>query len=329
VSGGGRGQRGPRGPIVAVVAALVLGLVYWGWVLKLKPQRAQAAEDAKLLFKGLDAGQTNEILLRKKGSADVLLRKVEGQWRLISPTAAPADANAVDALVSALATAKRDEIVVDQGADLRDFGLDQPSGEVTFKPLSPGARPEVLFFGMDSPEGNQAYGLVDGKPEVFLTDLNVKNSVLKDEADLRDKTLWSFDPADVEAVRSDVGDFTLARDKQGLWQVQSSTRHEPGKGSEVASWLDELSRLRADSVPSETGKGDFGLRKSRGIHLMLKSGTELDLTEGRKVGQPPRQGQPMQYGQPGQELYAQVAGKGPVFLLPAYSISTVEENPRP
>ncbi|HTB21167.1 MAG TPA: DUF4340 domain-containing protein [bacterium] len=314
---------GGRGPIVAVALAAALGLVYWGWVVKIKPERAQAAEDAKLLFKGLDAGQTNEILLRKKGSADVLLRKLDGQWLLISPTAAPADTDAVNALVSALATAKRDEVVVDQGADLHDFGLDQPSGEVTFKPLSPGAKPEVLFFGLDSPEGNQAYGLIDGRPEVFLTDMNVKNSVLKDEPELRDRTVWTFDSSSVQAVRSDIGGFSVARDKQGIWQVKTAARHEPGKGNEIDDWLAEMSRLRADSVPSETGKGDFGLRKSQGIHLLFKNGTEMDIIEGRKTGQAPRPGQ---FGQPGQGVYVQVAGKGPVFQLPGYSVPTIEEK---
>jgi len=215
--------------------------------------------------------------------------------------------------VTELAAAKRNEIIVDKGADLRDFGLDQPSGEVTFKPSTPGAKAEVLFFGLDSPDGSQAYAVVDGKPAVFLTDLFVKNSVLKDASDLRDKTVWTFNTSDVEAVRSDIGGFTVARDKDGRWQVDAPPRREPGKGTVVDAWLDDLSRLRADSVPSETGRGNFGLKRGRTLRLKLANGTLLVLTEGGKA-------------QPGPGIYVQVAGQGPVFQLPANLAETIEKK---
>ncbi|MGH7441941.1 MAG: DUF4340 domain-containing protein, partial [bacterium] len=274
---------------------------------------AKAAENSKLLFKSLDPSATSEILLRKAGSADVLLRKVQGQWRLITPTAAPADPNAVGAILTELASAKRDEIVVDKGADLRDFGLDKPSGEVTFKPATPGAKAEVLFFGMNDPEGNEAYGMIDGQPAVFLTDLYVKNAVLKSGPDLRDKSVWSFNADDVQAVRSNIGDFSLGRDKQGFWRVQSGSKNESAKPSAVSGWLDNLSRLRADSVPSETGIGSFGLKHAKTLVLTLKGGVSLTLKEGAKA-------------KPGPGFYVQVAGQGPVFQLPEYLRAQVEEK---
>jgi hypothetical protein len=297
---------------VALAAAAALGLAYWGWVVKIQPRRAKAAEDAKLLFQGLGADNTSEILLKKKGSDDVLLRKIDGQWRLITPTAAPADSDAVATLVSQLAGAKRNETVVDKGADPRDFGLDQPSGEVTFKPTSPGAKADVLFFGMDSPDGGQTYAMIDGKPEVFLTYLSVKNSALKSAADLRDKTVWTFNPADVLTLTSDKEGFSLSRDKQGQWKVDAGTRHEPGKGSPVDDWLGQLSHLKAASVPSETGQGAFGLRGAKGLRLTLGNGTQLALLEGGKA-------------QPS-GCYVQVAGRGPVFQLPPYEVPVIEQK---
>jgi len=305
----------PKGPFVALGLAAALGLVYWGWVIKLKPQRDKDKEDAKLLFKGLDAASTDEIVLRKKGSADVTLHKVDGQWRLVSPTAAPADQDAVTGLVSQLAGAKRNEIIAEKGADLHDFGLDDPSGAVTFRPSSPGAKAQVLFFGMDSPGGDQTYGLIDGQPAVFLTFLSVKNAVLKDAASLRDKTVWSFSPQDVEAVKDGVDGFSLTRGADGFWKVDAAARHEPGKGEQVDAWLGALSRLKADSVPSETGKGDFGLAGGKRIELTLKNGTKLTLVQGRSKaaakGKTP--------APPAGPTYVQLAGQGPVFQLSAAS----------
>lgn len=304
---------GSRGPWVALGAAAALGLSYWAWVVKIQPRRAKAAEDAKLLFQGLGADNTSEILLKKRGSDDVLLRKIDGQWRLITPTAAPADSDAVATLVSQLAGATRNEIVVDKGADPRDFGLDQPSGEVTFKPTSPGAKADVLFFGMDSPDGGQTYAMIDGKPEVFLTYLSVKNSALKSAADLRDKTVWTFNPADVLTLSSDKEGFSLSRDKQGQWKVDTATRHEPGKGAQVDDWLGQLAHLKAAAVPSETGQGAFGLRGAKGLRVALRNGTRLALAEGGAA-------------KPGPGTFVQVAGQGPVFELPPYEVSVIEQR---
>lgn len=312
-----------RGPWIAVGAAAVLGLVYWGWVVEIKPKRAKEAEDAKLLFKGLDAADTDEILLRKTGGPDVLLRKVDKQWRLITPTAAPADAQAVDSLVSQLAGAKRNSIIVDKGADLRDFGLDKPSGEVTFKPSSPGAKAKVLYFGLDNPSGDQTYGFIDGLPEVFLTYKSVKTSVLKDAGDLRDKTVWTFQTSDVESVRSDVEGFTLAHEpKTGIWQVRAPGRTEPAKNSSVDEWLGELANLRAEAVPSETGKGAFGINPAHRLTLTLKGGTALTLLVGKRSQPKPqpqnRRSAPLEAG-----VYVQVAGQGPVFQLPGSAVDAV------
>jgi hypothetical protein len=304
-----------RGPWIAVSAAALLGLFYWGWEIEWKPLRAKRDQDAKLLFKGLDAANTREILLRKKGAADVLLRKIDDQWRLITPTAAPADGEAVKSLLTQLAGAMKEQVVVDKDADMREFGLDDPSGAVTFKPTSPNAKAGILYFGMDSPDGNQTYGNIQGQTDVFLTYMSVKNAVLKDAGALRDKTLWTFTPSDVESLRSDIGRFSLAHGKDGTWVVNAPDRQEPAKGEQVDSWLQNLASLKADSVPSETGKGKFDLEKGHRLSLTLKNGTTLTLIEGAKVTRTTG-------------VYTQLAGAGPVFQLPPRDIGILEKAPQ-
>jgi hypothetical protein len=301
-----------RNTLIAFGVAAVLGGVYWGWVVKWKPAREKAKEDAKLLFKGLDAASTQEILLRKTGSADVLVRKVDGQWRLITPTAAPADAGVVGQLVSQLAAAKSNEVVDEKGEDLHEFGLDQPSGAVTFRPVSEGAKAMALFFGADSPAKDQAYAMIDGKPGVFTVNAGLKAASLKDFSELRDKAVWSFNASDVESVQSQIGGFTLSRDKDGRWQVDSGKRHEPGKGSEIDGWLGQLAQLKADSVPSETGKGPYGLSGGKQLSVTMKGGTRWILTRGGKVKP--------------SGCYVQVAGQGPVFQLALGQTTVLEKS---
>jgi hypothetical protein len=290
-----------RRTLWALGIAAALGLTYWGWVIKLKPRRDKAKEDAKLIFPGTDAGMLKSMLLRKKGSADVRLERGDGAWRLVQPIQAPADGAVVEQLVAQLAAAKREQVVVDKGGDPRDFGLDAPSGAVTFQPTSPGAKPLALFFGMDSPTAAQAYAMVDGRPEIFLVGLGVKSSALKDAADLRDKTVWSFSVGAVQGVR--VGSLVLSKSKQGAWTVGQGAAAEPGKGLGIEHWLEDLQGLKALSVPSEDGKGRFGLAGGPRIELDLGDGSRLTLVKGSAA-------KPAGF-------YAQLQGSAPVFILPA------------
>ena len=287
--------------IIAVGVAAALGLTYWGWVTQIKPGQALAKEEAKKIFPGLGADQTSEVLVRRKDSADVLLRRVDGQWRVLQPVQAAADPMAVKTLIDALAAAKNDETIVEKDADLREFGLDVPSGAVTFLPTSKGAKAQALFFGSDNPEGTHAYATVDGKPGVFITVSSLKTAVLKDADALRDKRLWSFPNGDIESVRWEGNALQL--DKGGHWMVSGHGRTEPGKVAMVSAWLESLSNLTAIKVPSEDGRGAFGLGSGTRLELTLKGGAKLAAVKGSKAPK----------GEAG--TYAQVGGKGPVFLL--------------
>lgn len=304
----------PRSTAGAVVVALVLGAAYWGWTYKLKPQRAQAAIDAKKPFAGLQAGDTREVLLRKTGSADVLLRRVDGSWRLIKPIQAPADQAAVLALVQALADVSREEIVADKDAELRQYGLDKPSGAATFLPVSAGAKAKVLYFGSDNPTGSYSYAMVDGEPQVFLAWLSAKSAILKDADALRDKAVWDFDAAKVKQLSStQAGGFTLLRADKGGWTVHSQGHDDPGKASAIEPWLGELGSLKASKVPSEDGKGgSWGLASRDLLSIQLVDGRTLTLREGAKA-------------KDGSGFYASAKPGSPVYLLPESARSSLEK----
>ncbi len=303
----------PRATLIALGAAAALGAAYWGWTYKLKPARARAAEEAKKPFAGLKAEATQELLLRKGQGSEVLLRKVEGAWRLLKPIQAPADAEAVATLVQALADAGREETIVEKDAELRQYGLDAPSGAVSFVPASPGAKPKVLFFGNDNPLGSSTYAMVDGEPQVFLLASFVKTSVLKDAADLRDKAPWRFDGADVQGLRSTHGGgFSLERGPDGAWKLRLAGKEEPARAGAVESWLGELGTLKALRVPSEDGKGGaWGLNRGPRLAVTLKDGRRLQLNAGSAAGS--------------EGFHAQGAPGSAVFVLPASALLVLEK----
>lgn len=303
----------PRATLTALGLAAVLGVAYWGWTQKLKPARDKAALEARQPFAGLRAADTGEVLLRKTGSPEVLLKKFDGAWRLVKPVQAPADTSVVEGLLQSLAEATREEVVAEKDADLRQFGLDAPSGAVTFTPAGEGAKAQVLFFGNDNPTGAYAYAMVDGKPEVFMTWLSVKSAVLKDADELRDKTVWTFDPAAVRGLRSSQGGgFTLTRGASG-WSVRRGGRDEPGRAAAIEAWLGQLAAFRAKRVPSEDGKGGaWGLAKGPHLRVDLEGGASLELHAGSNPD--------------ADSFYAQARPGTPVYLLPASDLVTMQKG---
>ncbi len=295
-----------RVTVALVLSAAALGGGYWAWEVKGRPQREQAKEDAKRVFPELNAEATGEILLRKEKLPEVLLRQTGGEWRLIKPVQTLADKEAVAELLKQLKDVKREEVVEEKAADLRKYGLDEPSGAVTFLPLSAGAKPQVLFFGADSFDGSKIYALVDGKQDVFLTAIAGKSALLKDADGLREKRLANFEPSAVTSVRSSVsGGFVAAKDKDGQWQVTAGAQKEPGDGPKIEAWLRELAAIKGESVVDEDGTkaARYGLGAAR-VELNFQGGGQQVLLKGKLKDKGP-------------SFYGRLQGLPQVWLLPA------------
>ena len=297
-----------------LVACTVIGGWSW-WVKKGRPAKKEREEAAKLVFPELKDAEPGELLLRVADKPEVLLRKLDGAWRLLRPLAAPVDNAQIEGLLEQLKTLKREEVVVEKDADLHEFGLDKPQGAVTFKPLSAGAKAKVLFFGSGNPTGQSVYAAVDGQPAVFLSPLYSKSAILKDAGELRDKSLWGFEPGDVERIDStlDAG-FTLQREKDGMWKI-SRPPQGPAKAEAVQDYLRSLKDLRVEKFVSEDGKdaGRYALIQGR-LELRLHGKPEpLVLARGKEEG-------------PSKSRYFRVLGRPQVFTLASYSHTMVAKK---
>ena len=303
----------PRVTLALVLSAAALGGGYWYWEVKTKPAREAAAEDAKKLFPDLKSSGTGEILVRVAKKPDVLLRKVGEAWQLISPVQAPADKEAVDGILEQLKSVKREEVVEDKATDLRKFGLDDPSGAITFKPLS--GKAQVLFFGADNFDGSKAYGMVDGQPGVFLAVLASKTALLKDADGLREKRLLLFDPAKLGALRSSKG-FSVEKDKQGYWQVKAGAQVEPAKQDKVTEWITALQGIKGESVAEEkaASPGKYGLGAAK-VELALNGAPGLTLQKGKLKDKGP-------------SFYGRVMGQTQVWVLPSSAAAALDKDAR-
>jgi hypothetical protein len=155
-----------------------------------------------------------------------------------------------------------------------------------------------------------------------MVDPNVKTLSLKTADDLRDKRVWNFDVAQVDSVAAP--GYSLKRDK-GIWTLHGPAGTEPAKGQAVTDWLGQLDGMRADKVPSEDGKGAFGLGSGRSFDLGLVDGTHLKLVVGAR-GKPkvPTNARPGTKPAP-DGIFVQVAGRKPVFHLPENLVQFVQK----
>lgn len=308
----------PRATLILVGVAAALGAGYWYWEVKSKPAREQAKEDAKRVFPDMSAASTGEVLIRKDKDPEVLLRRVHDEWRLIKPVQAPADASAVDELLKQLGQVKRAEVVEDQAKDLRKYGLDQPSGAVTFLSQSQSAKSQVLFFGADSFDGTQAYAMVNGKPDVFLTAIGGRSAILKNAADLRDKKLANFEESQVVSIRSTLGGgLLLDKDAKGQWRVKAGGRTEPGDPAKVSAWIEQLRTLKGDVVVEEkaSNPGRYGIGSAR-VEVDFGGGQHQGFLKGKLKDKGPA-------------FYLQMIGMPQVWSMPASAETVLSQAGKP
>ena len=232
-------------------------------------------------------------------------------WRFTKPDdrkGQTADATAVEDMLAALANTQSATRLVDESPDaakLAEYGL----GPVPGKKDAPGDPPaprlrvavglkesadpadkeRVYEFGVPLPgDPNLVYARQAGRAVVFALP---KSVVDKFSADLRDKSIFRFDPANVTRVQfrgwkgatGGLQDLHFERNKDGAWVVAHSTiagyAVDPAK---VSAFLGTLSRARVKEFlpgPPNPSMGFGDEKESLNVKLSIKDhpGMTLDL----------------------------------------------------
>ncbi|MBZ5609628.1 MAG: DUF4340 domain-containing protein [Acidobacteriia bacterium] len=222
-----------------VLAALAVSLYYSN-----KQKSAEAAKpstDTSLKILALTEGDIAKISVKKKGGAETdLARNSAGKWQMISPEYA-ADQESVNQLATASATVNGDRLIEDKAADLKSYGLDDPSLRVDITLKS--GKVSKLRFGDDVPANGGSYVALEGDPRVWSAASYVKTGFDKTFNDLRDKRLLTFDQDKLSRVEliAKKQDVEFGRDKD-QWQI---VKPKPLRAD--GSQIDELIRKVKDA----------------------------------------------------------------------------------
>lgn len=234
-----------------------------------------------------------------RGQRKATFIRTTGGWKMTEPVKGDAEESLGD-FVQGLFRLRADEIVAGKGADLKDFGLDEPVAEWK---VSAGDR-EMLDVLIGKEKDGRRYAKLAKGDQVFL--LSPKQSVAA-LAEYRNRKPWSpLDAAQIAqvTVSRDDSSFTLTK-REGGWIMKDRLADKVNEKT-VTDLLDALAGLKVDFYVADAKANLqlFGLEPPAAkIEVTTPAGART-LLLGRTEGGSER-------------VYAAVAGSDAVFVLSA------------
>ena len=292
----------------ATLAVLLVALAafYYVYEIRQAPDREKAASIKDRLWKDLEAKDVEEIVVRK-GDATLHLKKAGDAWSLAAPVTAPADRQAAEDLATSLATLRVEREIEANPQKPGDFGLAQPTAEVTFKAKG---QERGVKLGAKNPTGIWVYAQEASKPAVLLVPESLLQSAQKPPSAFRDKTLLAFERKDVKTVevRGPAGQAlaTAAAKGPDEWQLTAPFA-APADREAITGLLEKLRSAKIKEFVADAGKrpADYGLDRPTQLTVVLgeeASRTTRTLRFGKAV--PDKKG-----------VYAQREGESGVLLV--------------
>jgi Domain of unknown function (DUF4340) len=205
--------------IAAVVLAALSGVLYWSNRHPASESTAKASIDTPPKILTLKQDDISKLEIKRKGGESLDLAKGDsGKWQITAPKPLGADQEAVTNLLSAVSSLNSERLVEDKASDLNQYGLAQPSLELSI--TTKDAKPQKLLLGDDAPVGNATFAKLENDPRVFTIASYNKTSLDKSANDLRDKRLLTLDfdkLSQVELINKKQ-DIQFGRNKQE-WQI--------------------------------------------------------------------------------------------------------------
>jgi hypothetical protein len=185
------------------------------------------------------------------------------EWQLTAPLQAPADREAISALLEKLRAAKIKEFVADAPKSPAEYGLDRPTRLVLGVGEEASRTSRALRFGKAVPEKKGIYAQREGDQTVLLLDEDLGRSVPAAAMALRDKSVFAYDRGKLERVEleSPKGKIALAL-QAGKWRITAPVAL-PADEAAMSQVLFKARDLRARDFVAEDGKrlAAYGLDK--------------------------------------------------------------------
>jgi len=295
-----------------VLTVICLGLFGYIYFYESKRQ-ASPAEENPLAFV-VQADAIEELTVAPAGGESSTLRKSEGGWDLVEPSAADADDVAVENLAQALASLEIQRVVNDNAVDLAQYGLAEPTVDVGFRAAGD-TTPTHLMLGDKTPAGTEVYARTGDGNRVFLISGYLEGSFNKTPFDLRDKAILKFERDEVVGLDLAGANGAAALAKNGSDWTLSAPVRASADFSTVEGLIGQIHSGRMTSLTaSETGDlSEYGLDRPVASATVLAGETRLTL----EVGGPAPSG----------SVYARDVSRPLVFTIPQTLLTALDRAP--
>jgi len=243
-----------RSTILYLVAALILGGIYFLDVRSEKEEETRKEEASKLFQKIPD--KLSRLTIKRKDGTIVLERipdaDPEKAWVVTAPVRTGADFFSVNRITSLLPHLAYTRIVKESAKDLEGFGLADPPLVISWAAEDTKGS---LSIGEESPIDKDFYAKTADQPRIVLLPAHNKEVLDKDLYDLRDKRLFTvaYDRVTRMDVEGPSGSWTLVKSGETTWALEGQPGF-PVDSERVNAIVRKLSWEEAASFEQEEAK---------------------------------------------------------------------------
>jgi hypothetical protein len=303
-------MRGAKSLLFLLV--VLAGLGAYLYFVEMKREPGDAPEKREKVF-AVEAEKIDELTIKSESGDQTRLKKTGSDWQVVVPAdggPTAVDAPEVSGITTNLATLEQQRVIDENPQDLKEFGLDAPRVEVTFKAGGP---EQTLQLGAKTPTGSDLYAKVAGKPKVFLISSFLESTFNKKTFDLRDKTALKVDSEKVDAIEVTTADRTLKFGKvNGAWQLVSPAESRTDAVT-INNAVSRLTSAQMKSMVPETNLAEFGLDKPSATIRVGTGSSQATLL----IGKTAEEG----------SVYAKDASRPGVFTLDAAMVDELKKEP--
>jgi hypothetical protein len=220
------------------------------------------------------------LTLTRDNGETVEAERVGDNWKIVKPTPYAADATQIRQVLSALINAKAADFVVDAPASVSQYGLEKPHLTATAY-LKDGSQQSLLFGFKQKEQGKDGVYVRRGeRAPVYTVHQYIVGSADRSLLDLRDKTVFSFDPAAVGSIKikNPSGEFSINRATDRGWTLVTGGKSSNADVAVVERLLAQIRDLKATSIVADpvANTSMFGLdNPALAIDLAGKDGKPI------------------------------------------------------
>jgi len=208
-------MRGLTSTLILVLALAGLG-AYIYFVDSKKPEPGLGGDPKTKVF-AVEADKIDEVRVTAGGETS-LVRKADGMWKMIEPTATEADQTELSTLTSAIAGLEMSRTVDENASSLAEYGLEKPGVLLEFK--AAGNVSGSVGIGDKTATQSDLYAAKNGTKQVFLIAAYQESTFSRKPFDLRDKKILKFDRDKADLVSMTRGAESIELSREGSeWKV--------------------------------------------------------------------------------------------------------------